>query len=186
MKSWRLVFVGVLWSALLVHFTFSVLYNLQSLPIPGSLRQMSNHYVAPFFHQNWQLFAPSVPEYSTDLEVRYFTPTGWTDWTDARGGAGFSSSSRMEYIEQTICSSLSWQVANNFYFKNQLPQLDHIVASQDYQRAVYFAWQLGKYRDLHMDSLQLRLPFRFIPKPEAASTVQTSTLRFPAIATPHD
>jgi hypothetical protein len=184
--SKKQILVVFLWSAMLIHFSFSLIYNLQELPVPEKMRHMSNMYVAPFFHQNWKLFAPTVPEYSTDLEVRYFNANGWTTWSDARAAAGFDEHSRIEYIEQTICTSLGWQVANNFYFKNQLPQLDHILASQDYQRAVYYAWQLGKHAGLQMDSLQLRMPFRFIPAPDAARTVQLSTLQFPAIATPHD
>jgi len=93
----------------------------------------------------------------------------------------------MEYIEQTINDGLSWQIANNMYVVDGTRQLDRVMESFDYGRAVYYIMEMCERdgtKHLLKDSLQLRLGFRFTPKPGNAPTQQFSFLEFPAFVAP--
>jgi hypothetical protein len=182
-------FVALLVVILTGHFILTALYNLQSAPVPELIRNASNRYTVPFFHQNWRLFAPAVPEYENQLEYRYPEDGAWTDWKDASAGNGFGPRSKTEYIEQTIAGALAWQIANNMYTRNQRKELDRIIQSFDYGRALYFVRRLHLHSgkpDVN-DSIQVRVKFRFTPPPDKAYTFQTSYLEFPVYyLTPHE
>jgi hypothetical protein len=167
-------------AVVLLHFLITALYSLDYLPLPHALRSAVNSYTLPFFHQNWKLFAPSVPEYTVQLEFREKKESLWTNWADVSQGCGFHERSKVEYMEQTINGGLAWQVANNMYTVNQVRQLDRVMESYDYNRAIYFLYSLKKrIGDPLTDSAQIRLRFDFTPPPHQAKSAQMSYLEFP-------
>jgi hypothetical protein len=186
-RQMLLLFTVMIFIMAAVHFSLTTIYSLGTLPIPEKAQAAAYRYSVPFFHQNWKMFAPSVPEYSNQLEYRYKANGKWSAWLDATGSHGYGSHSRMEYVEQTINDGLSWQIANNMYVVNKTRQLDRVMESFDYGRAVYYILQMcerdGNKAQLN-DSLQLRLGFRFTPKPGNAPTQQFSFLEFPPFLAP--
>jgi hypothetical protein len=180
--KYRTLVAGALTAWLFLHFGLTLIYNFQQLPVPGKIRNFSNAYCAPLFHQNWKLFAPDLPEYNVNLESRFYKNGQWLDWKDVSEGNGFAADGKMEYVEQSITSGLAYQVANNLYTANSRVQFDHIVESNEYHRAIYFAAELARrvaVEDVG-DSIQLRLQFRFTPSPDKARTRQFSQLVFPS------
>lgn len=168
------------------HFMLTIAYNLADAPVPDRVRNWSNRYTVPLFYQNWQLFAPDLPEYNVELEYRFAQYGAWSQWADASAAHGYGRKSKLETVEQNICSGLAWQVANNFYAKDQRAQFDRIIESGNYMQALFFVKQMHKLHQHHEqpDSLQLRLAFRFTPKPEGAHTYQYSNLELPVWVEP--
>jgi len=67
----RLRLVSLLvFTAFLVHFSFTLVYVLPDVGVPAPLRHYSYRYIRPLFHQGWKLFAPEVPRCSGALYVR--------------------------------------------------------------------------------------------------------------------
>lgn len=174
-------FIAVLALFGTVHFALTTVYSFQYLPVPSGVREASQTYTVPFFHQNWKLFAPEVPAYDNQLEYRYAANGTWSAWSDVSGSLGYAPHGKIEYIEQVITGVLAWQIANNLYQRNQRMQFDRIVQSFDYRRALYFTKQLHEQTtgQTSGDSLQLRVKFRFTPPPDKAYTFQSSYLEFP-------
>jgi len=168
--------------ALVVHFGLTTVYSFSYLKWPVHLKTAAMAYSVPLFHQNWKMFAPDVPEYHTELEYRAFKDSTWSQWKDVTSSNGFSSHSRVEYMEQNINSGLAYQIANNLYTRDARREFDRAIQSFDYGKAVYFTEELYKRKNGVPigDSLQLRVMFRFTPKPGMALIDQKSYLEFPA------
>ncbi|MET8861741.1 DUF5819 family protein [Nonomuraea sp. NPDC004580] len=69
------------------HFIATFLYLAPSNPISEQSASILNGYIKPYFHQNWELFAPDPVDYNTRVLVRAKArdSTGiekTTDWTD--------------------------------------------------------------------------------------------------------
>lgn len=180
---WFTVLVAV---SLLVHFSLTLVYSVPAMKVPAAVRDKAYVYSYPFFHQTWSLFAPDLPEYDVDLEFRVFHQQAWTAYTDASEALEQSSGSTAETLEQAMCSGLAYQLANNMYTSNGQRQLEHVLESKLYGRAIYFAHGVAQrlYGRPVGDSLQMRLQFRFTPAPEAARNYQFSAFAFPAYALP--
>ena len=166
-----------------LHFFLTIAYTFRenvSYPVAAA----ADNYAIPLFHQNWKLFAPDPAKYNAELEYRYARASAWSDWNDASAAFGFGNASRVETIEQGFNSSLGWQVVNNFYTKDGRAQYDRLVSSPSYVSALYFVMRMHNRfkQEESMDSIQVRLKFRFTPAPEMANTFQTSVLDFPIYA----
>ncbi len=190
MKKWLIIWAVFLALASGVHFMLTGLYSFQALRVPIPVRTVANTYAAPLFHQNWKMFAPDIPEYDHQLEYRFSRKDSlqpWSEWHDVSSFNHFGSRSRIEYMEQSLTGGLSWQIANNFYQKNSVPQFDRVLTSFDYQRALFFTASLHERIQGHPieDSLQLRIRYRFTPTPGQASTSQLSYFDFPPYGLPH-
>jgi len=174
-------FTLVLLAALIGHFVLTIIYSLQGAPVPPPVREISNRYAIPLFHQNWKLFAPQVPEYDNQLEYRFQSPEGWSEWADVSGSHGYSRGSKAEYMEQTLTGALAWQLANNLYARNQRLELERIVNSFDYFRALHFTRRMHARHAFETapDSIQMRVRFRFTPPPGKAYTFQSSYMELP-------
>jgi hypothetical protein len=181
-------FVLFLILAAAAHFTLTSVYSFYTVSVPSRLRGISSTYSVPLFHQNWKMFAPDVPEYDAQLEYRYPGAGGWSDWGDVSGSNGFGRRSRIEYMEQSLASSISWQIANNLYSRNARVQFDQIVSSFEYNRTIYFAAKLHEQSKAQAlaDSMQLRVKFRFTPAMKAAHSYQMSYLEFPVYHFPNE
>lgn len=170
--------LGILW--LVVHFALTLIYSVRELKVPDMVRQVSDEYTIPLFHQNWKLFAPDVPEYDVQLFFSTSDSGIWSEFHDVSEFHGFGRHSNMETVEQSICGGLGWQVANNLYTTDLEMKFDRIVESGQYNKAVYFVEKMHDTGDLDMpDSLQLQLRFRFTPDPHGAFNYQYSQLSFP-------
>jgi len=174
-RAFALVWMG--WLAL--HFLLTTVYATREVPVPETVREWSDAYSIPLFHQNWKLFAPGVPEYNVELRYRVLSRGEWSEFTDASNGNDVHSVT--ETIEQSICTGLGWQVANNLYYDDIGQKFDRIVASGHYQRALFFIVRRldSPGKQIPIDSLQMQLQFRFTPAPDAAFNYQVSELNLP-------
>jgi hypothetical protein len=176
--------VGI--SFLVIHFALTSIYSMDFLVLPRSVRQVSQIYTVPFFHQNWSMFAPEVPEYDLQLQYRFPTNGTWSAWNETTESCGFEYRDRAEYLEQSICSGLAYQVAQNIYFENGIRKLDRIEDAFDYGKALNYAMKMHEhfYSKEIEDSLQIRLQFVFTPKPgsteEKTDYLEFSTFIIPA------
>lgn len=152
-------------SVLLMHFVLTTIYATDFLVLPRSIRAMSQAYTVPFFHQNWSMFAPEIPEHDNELEYRYSKSGVWSDWHDASAYHGFKKGGPIEYIEQSLSSSLTRQIANNLTTKNGAFDFSTIQKSYDYNKALYFCIVLHEKSTgiALQDSIQMRSKFIFTP-----------------------
>ncbi len=138
----------------------------------------------PLFHQNWKLFAPDLPVYNAELHYRIAHSGSWSGWADVTTSFGYGTSSRMETIEQGFNTALAWQVMDNLYSKAGKKQYDRIVQSNAYASALFYLLKMQEIHqpDAQVDSVQLRLEYRFTPPYDQAYTFQKSWLEFPVYA----
>lgn len=176
----RKIFLIGLISLLLIHFGITLIYCFRA-DKTDKISHIARQYMLPLFHQNWKLFAPDLPEYNCDLEYRFSNDHGWSNWLDVTGHFGYDKYSKIETIEQGFVSALNWQVLNNYYSQNGLPQFDRLVKSPAYSSALFMAMKMHKtfLPGERQDSVQIRLHYRFTPPRDDARTSQTSVLEFP-------
>lgn len=182
MKVKNKIVLYVLLGVSILHLTFTLIFSLDFLKLPQIMRVPAYYYSVPFFYQSWSMFAPSVPTYHQELQYRGFSQEKWTTWMDVTEQYESEAHSAMEYVEQNICSGLSQQVAGNFYQKNGAIQWDAITSSLEYQRAIFYAEKMhSTHGGLRLDSLQIRMMYRFIPSPGDTSRMKPTYLEFPCI-----
>ncbi len=185
---WLMVLSIAGMAVVVVHFVLTALFSIREF-VPVRTREIADKYSFPVFHQDWKLFAPDLAMYNSELEYRCVSNGTWSNWTDVTTSEGYAPVSRMERIEQGFNHQLAWQATNNLYSKDGVTQLDKIVHSTAYRNALYYA---VKMHELHKpqekyDSLQVRLNFRFTPKPEEHNTpAQYVPLEFPVYIPVHD
>jgi hypothetical protein len=169
--------------AMSAHLLFCIVYSFRQ-HMPRALVAKADGYCVPLFHQNWQLFAPDLPEYNSNLQYRIATSVGWSDWADATANFGYGITSRMETIEQGFNVALDWQVMDNLYSKAGKAQFDRIVQSNAYASALFYVLKMEEihHPEIRPDSVQLRMEYRFTPPPNGAHTFQKSWLEFPVYA----
>lgn len=163
-----------------VHLLMCVVYSFRS-HMPRALVAKADVYCVPLFHQNWQLFAPDLPEYTSNLQYRIANGGQWSVWADATGNFGYGITSKMETIEQGFNVALDWQVMDNLYSKGGKKQFDRIVQSNAYASALFYVLKMEEihHRQSQPDSVQVRMEYRFTPAPDGAYTFQKSWLEFP-------
>lgn len=166
----------------LVHFFFITVYSFRE-NFPRELTGLSDRYTIPLFHQNWKLFAPDLPRYNAELQYRIAGQgqSGWSGWKDASSDFGYDEHSRVETVEQGFVGQLGWQVMDNLYSKGGKKQFDRIVQSNAYASSLFMVLKLHQLQhpEFQLDSVQIRLEFRFTPAQEMAYNFQTSYLEFP-------
>ena len=168
-------------SVLMLHFILTVIYATDFLVLPRSVRQVSQAYTVPFFHQNWSMFAPEIPEHENELEYRFAQKGNWSSWRDVTAVHGFEKGSEMEYIEQSISSSLTRQIANNLIVKDGQYDFSTIQNSFDYNKALYYCLLLHEKStgEVLRDSIQMRSKFIFTPKFGSTASDTTHYLEYP-------
>ena len=183
MKSgWKSGVIGLVVFWMIVHLIATVCYTTHC-PSSGLIASMSHRYMVPLFHQNWSLFAPNIPEYDTQLIYRAIpddSSTTWTNWADVSAGAGHGEFSDMEVIEQNIMVQMNYQLYSNYYSVNGQPQLDAMIKTGAYNKALYFA---GRMHEKHVGSwsgLQIAQVFRFPQGDQPIEHSATDTLIYPA------
>lgn len=182
-KNIQRVFVLALLLAVSVHFSFTLIYSFKPEG-PGKISHLAQRYMVPMFHQNWKLFAPDLAKYNTDLQYRFFNKKGWSNWLEVTEHFGFDKYSKIETVEQGFNSALNWQVVNNYYSLDGKPQFDRLVQSPAYSSALFMAMKMHKtfLPGEALDSIQIRLHYRFTPGMHEARTIRISDLEFPIYA----
>ena len=67
-----------LFCMLLFHFAFTLHYNITERE---KLSELERRYYEPLFKQNFKIYAPNVPDESTQLIIKYQTKkAGWSGW----------------------------------------------------------------------------------------------------------
>lgn len=150
-----------------IHFVLTFIFSTRDF-MPMKSRVIAESYSFPAFHQDWKLFAPDLAMYNVDIEYRYAISGKWSGWIDVGQSHGYGEYSRLERIEQGFGRLLVWEATNNFYSKNGERQFDRIMRSSAYRNALYFTMKMHEsgHENTSFDSLQIRLNFRFTPKPE--------------------
>jgi hypothetical protein len=177
-RLFMLTCVGLL--AIVLHFFLTTVYNLRYWARPA-LKNVSDCYTFPVFHQDMKLFAPDLAMYSVHLESRIYNNGQWQSWTDVTQKAGHDMRSRMERVEQNFNHALSWEVTQNLYSKDGVPQFDRLITSAAYRNALYYAWRMqSRFNGSEpYDSIQIRLNYAFTPPVGQQGEVNYSQLAFP-------
>lgn len=163
------------------HLLATVVYTLH-WPADGLLAQWSYRYMVPLFHQNWSLFAPNIPEYDAQLIYRSSANDSlveWTAWNDVSNSCGYDDFSKMEVIEQNILVQLNHQLYTEYYSVNGVPQMDAMVKTAAYSKALYYAGRMHEKRVGPWSSLQIAVVFRFPPTNAPIASAAPDTLFFP-------
>jgi hypothetical protein len=181
MKPRHKILIAIVSLWLLAHFALTTIYATDFLVLPRPVRAVSQVYTVPFFHQSWTMFAPEVPEYDMQLKYRFHDKQNWSTWRDVSEANGFEKRHRMEYVEQSILSSLSRQIADNFYYKNNQPVFDGVLKSFDYNKTMYYVTMLHKARSSQAmgDSVQIAVEYTFTNPPHTLSQEQNGRIEFP-------
>jgi hypothetical protein len=166
---------------LTIHFTLCALSALST-----ERSSLENRYTQPLFQQPWSKLGSDLPTNKMELEFRQKSKTGdWSDWKDATGSYSYEPSSKAERMEQSIVDELRWQLTHNLYSENGRVELQTIMESSTYAKAIYYVMRLERYNNEHYpDSVQLRAAIEFIPEMHAASTQQLSYFTFPPYGAP--
>lgn len=177
-----LIISGVGITLLLIHFTLTSLYNFRQV-IPEKPKALADKYTSPLFEQSTAFPASAAATYNCELEFRVYDKGSWKDWQDASAARGYSKTSRMERVEQSLIHYLNLQVLDNFYMENNEKKYNVVMRSNAFRNAVYYVLTLnGLYsQTTSADSLQLRLNYRFTPPRESSDEYQRSELEFPSI-----
>lgn len=178
---WRKWLFAVLGLWCVVHLIATVVYTLH-WPADGLLAQWSYRYMVPLFHQNWSLFAPNIPEYDAQLIYRSSANDSlvdWTVWKDVSLACGYGDFSKMEVIEQNILVQLNHQLYTEYYSVNGEPQLDAMVKTAAYSKALYYAGRMHEKYTGPWSSLQIAVVFRFPPADAPIESTVPDTLFFP-------
>jgi hypothetical protein len=76
----------VVWTFVALHTALLVAYTFPAAFVPLRIKLLAQVYVAPFFHQQWTLFAPDPPLCSCAVESR-IPGTAWASIDDGSGSA---------------------------------------------------------------------------------------------------
>jgi hypothetical protein len=163
-----------------IHFFLTTVYNLRYWASP-SLKSIGDKYTFPVFHQDMKLFAPDLAMYSVHLQSRVYSDGQWQQWTDVSQKAGYDLHSRMERVEQSLNHTLSWEVTQNLYSKEGVPQFDRLITGAAYRNALYYAWRMQtRYQPNEAyDSIQVGLNYVFTPLSGNEREVSQTQLAFP-------
>jgi hypothetical protein len=172
------------WMVLVIaawHLTATLVYTAQ-WPAQGVLAQSAYRYMVPHFHQNWSLFAPNIPEYDAQLMYRVSNNDSlmlWTPWQDVSAASGYDDFSKMEVIEQNILVQLNYQLYSNYYSINGVPQLDAMVKTAAYNKALYYAGRMHEKNQGPWQMIQIAVLFRFPSDSLPIERCGSDTLIFP-------
>ncbi|NNC84283.1 MAG: hypothetical protein HKN79_11965 [Flavobacteriales bacterium] len=63
-----------------LHFTMTLLHNTPEKYLTPRMESYSHLWCYPTFHQGWALFAPEPQSKHKRMEMRYYGPSGWSEW----------------------------------------------------------------------------------------------------------
>lgn len=183
-KAKALVLRAAIYVGLLVfvnHFACTLAYSLPQLPLHPAVRQWTNTYMTPFFHQGWRLFAPDVPQRYYSLEVRAWNGAIWSEFEVADDLQPVVDHMRVRSVSQKLMNYLGKDMQKGLYFVDGKAQYDRVIQQSAYHRLLYFA--VRRYELLGHERpgrLQLRLRVRFTPDFRNGSRKDDLIYTFPA------
>lgn len=182
-KAKALILRTAIYLGLLVfvnHFVSTLAYSLPQLPLHPAVRQWTNTYMTPFFHQGWRLFAPDVPQRYYRLEVRSWDGASWTEFEVADDLQPKVGHMRVRSVSQKLMNYLGKEMQKGLYFEDGKAQYDRVIQQSAYHRLLYFAARrhelLGREQ---AERLQLRLRVLFTPDFRDGSKKEDLTYTFP-------
>jgi hypothetical protein len=166
---------------LVMHFTLTLVYSIPDVKFPESLKQASNNYMVPWFHQGWKLFAPDVPNYQVFLRYKVPKEGKWGSWQEPHALDSFRNHSRVYYMSKKI----GWMLMNDLQRNSYLDSLgqrqyDRITPATPYLRCLYYVTQ--HHKRLHnepLDSIQMGLDIQYAPDFHSGEIRDTSHFDFP-------
>ena len=159
---------------LLLHLLLSALYIFRD-SIPSGIAKWAVGYCKPLFHQNWMLFAPDVAEYDVQLQYRLHGD----QWLDIV--VNTTGSSPLERAERHLANALTWDYVSLVFSEAESLNFDSFVKSRSYQMANKWTCNfLRKYENQNIDSLQLRLYYKFYDIKNAYGMARLDSLVMPS------
>lgn len=153
-----------------LHFLMTVIYVSPKHNFPGWANQVSQAYMAPVFHQAWELFAPNPPLQEKAMQFRIYSDGEWTDWMDPgvellrQHDSWRLSNANIAYRMHQNAAYRLWRELYRLDIQHKPSVLGEIelktlFSAHGYQVAKFYV--LRQYEKLHPkvrpDSLRLRL-----------------------------
>ncbi|MDA0882430.1 MAG: hypothetical protein O2984_03875 [Bacteroidetes bacterium] len=178
-KSLRIfTLVGLLF--LLFHFLLTFVYCFPEKPVAESLRQSSNEYMVPFFHQGWQLFAPDVPLYHGRVYFKTMPASFDTAWVPFGSNKAVSEHWKLNYAANRLSLMLMADMKKDLYFSGDTMKYDLVQNGRGYLSFVYFAGELQRAKTgSRPDSIQIKLDVIYPETPEGAPLNENLSYIFP-------
>jgi hypothetical protein len=184
-------FVVVVFSFLLIHFGFTIVYVTPEGYFPHKLKQAARWYMAPAFDQAWDLFAPNPPVKEKTLLYRYSSQGEWSAWINPgaellqkHDAFRFSNASILYRMNQNAGFHL-WQAHFNTSSRQQLgkPNFKPDAFTRNsfgFKVAGHYCLQHAlNHAPKHIDSVELMLVIDAPPPPGTAQSWKSDTLFFP-------
>ena len=163
----RHLFARLALVVLFVHFSLTFLYTNSAIPVSEVVKSLSQRYMYPAFYQDWQLLAPDIPHFRTNLFYKYFYKGTWSDWKDSSQMPEFSERPRFDRVSWNISMALNNAMsdkATRIYYVDGNPWYDRVGTSMGYIQALYFCAMQVKYKNgVFPDSVQLRMAYEITP-----------------------
>ncbi|NQX91684.1 MAG: hypothetical protein HRT74_06090 [Flavobacteriales bacterium] len=150
---------------LFVHFILTNIYCLPDRKVPLSIRQASNLYSVPFFHQGWQLFAPNPPRYQGKMRAVVMSK-GKQDSILVGNYTTAPEHYRVKRVVNRLSKQLASDMSKNLYFEDDVIQYDVVQSGTAFKSLVYFIGMQEKIdKGVRPDSIQLIYDLYMIPMP---------------------
>lgn len=163
---------------LIFHLCMSCFYVFRK-DLPQFLSQLSIRYCSPLFHQNWQLFAPDVAVYHSELQLKLRDEEGKFQWKNVSECFGYKSGGIMKRIEYNIASDLAWDYTQMVYFKDGIPQFESLRKTRSYNKAIFLVHSYFRNIGMEMDTLNMRLAIHFISPPDSINISPEQYIELP-------
>lgn len=179
-----------------LHFLMTMIYVSPKHNFPGWANQVSQAYMAPVFHQAWELFAPNPPLQEKAMQFRVHSDGSWSDWMDSgvellkQHDSWRLSNANIAYRMHQNAAYGLWRELYQLEIRHKSSVLERddlrsLFSGRGYQVARYYV--LKQYEKLHpdvpLDSLRLRLVINTPPAyPGKEGMWKSETINFPADA----
>ena len=147
--------------------------------LPSFLSRLSILYCSPLFHQNWQLFAPDVAVYQTELQLKLRDEEGKFIYKNVSEFFGYKSGGIMKRIEYNIATDLAWDYTQMVYFKDGIPQFESLRKTRSYNKAIYLVHSYFRNAGMEIDTLNMRLAIHFISSPDSIRNSSEQYIELP-------
>lgn len=163
-----------------IHFLLTLVYCFPEKAVAETLRQSSNEYMVPFFHQGWQLFAPDVPLYHGKVYFKTMPASFETSWVPFGGNSAVSEHWKLDYAANRLSLMLMADMKRNLYFEGDSAKYDLIQKGRGYLSFIYFAGEMQRAKTgVRPDSIQIKLEVIYPKSPEGTPLNENLSYIFP-------
>lgn len=172
----------------------TVIYVSPKHNFPGWANQVSQAYMAPVFHQAWELFAPNPPLQEKAMQFRVHSDGSWSDWMEPgvellrQHDSWRLSNANIAYRMHQNAAYRLWRDLYRMEIQQndsigEVVDIEALLSARGYQVARYYV--LKQYGKLHpnvpLDSLRLRLVINTPPAyPGREGGWKSETINLPA------